>query len=117
LHSHQPPALESENFWRIACWRNLTLLRPWWLVEPDMRTQSAMFFGLLAHMEGEPIKRIIHQHLGGEGGVVDPLAALKDSPALQAAVERTLEKAKWRTSGHQAHKRPAKTVAAEVEVD
>lgn len=84
-----------------------------WCVEPDMRIQSQMFFGLLAHMEGEPIKRIIHQHLGGDG-TVDPLGALRDSPALQAAVERTLEKAKWRTSGRQAHKRPK--AASEVAV-
>jgi hypothetical protein len=76
-----------------------------WIVEPDMRTQSGMFFGLLAHMEGEPIKRIIHQHLGGNGSV-DPLAALQESPALRDAARRLLEKADWRTSGHQEHKRP-----------
>lgn len=86
-----------------------------WVVDPDMRTRAQMFFGLLAHMEGEPVKRIIHQHLGA-GGAVDILAALRESPALLAATEEALQKAKWRTSGQQAHKRPkqAETVPEEV---
>jgi hypothetical protein len=76
-----------------------------WVADPDMRTRAQMFFGLLAHMEGEPIKRIIHQHLG-QGGKIDVSAALADSPELQAVVERELHKAQWRTSGNQPHKRP-----------
>ena len=83
--------------------------------EPDMRTQCQMFFGLLAHMEGEPIKRIVHQHLGGDGSAVDPLAALRDSPALMEAVKRTVEKAEWRHSGNKASKRP-KAVTGAIEV-
>lgn len=86
-----------------------------WCIEPDMRTQCQMFFGLLAHMEGEPIKRIVHQHLGGTGEV-DPLGALRDSPALRDAARRLLEKAEWRTSGTQASKRPVKQ-AAPLEID
>lgn len=80
-----------------------------------MRTQCQMFFGLLAHMEGEPIKRIVHQHLGGDGSAVDPLAALRDSPALMEAVKRTVEKAEWRHSGNKASKRP-KAVTGTIEV-
>jgi hypothetical protein len=88
------------------------------VVEQDSRVQVQTVALLLAHMEGEPIKRIVHQHLGGEGGAVDPMAAMRESPALMDAVEKTLAKARWRTSGNQAHKRPAKQVAAElVEVD
>ncbi len=77
---------------------------------PDYKIQAQMFFGLLAHMEGEPIKRVIHQHLGAAG--IDPTAALQESPALLAAVEREVQKAKWRHSGTQAHKRPQKKVEA-----
>lgn len=76
-----------------------------WIVEPDFKTRLAALALLLAHMEGEPIKRIIHQHLGGEGRI-DPQTALQDSPELQAALERALTNAKWRHSGKQAHKRP-----------
>ena len=71
---------------------------------PDYKTRAQMFFGLLAHMEGEPVKRIIHQHIGNGG--VDTLAALQESPALLAAVEREVAKARWRSSGNAAHKRP-----------
>jgi hypothetical protein len=66
--------------------------------EPDFRTRIQTFALLLAHMEGEPVKRIIHQHLGGSGQV-DPLKALQESPELLEAVARTLEKAKWKTAG------------------
>lgn len=66
-----------------------------WVSDPDCRVRAQMFFGLLAHMEGEPVKRIIHQHLGA-GGQVDIMGALRDSPALLAAAEREIEKAKFR---------------------
>jgi hypothetical protein len=66
-----------------------------------------MFFGLLAHMEGEPVKRIIHQHLGADGKL-DIRGALQDSPELASAVAAELEKARWRHSGRQDHKRPKK---------
>jgi hypothetical protein len=75
-----------------------------WVRDPDMRIRAQMFFGLLAHMEGEPVKRIIHQHLGG-AGTVDPLAALQESPELREAARRLMEKAEFKT-------RHAKQVAA-----
>ena len=73
--------------------------------EQDSRVQIQTFALLLAHMEGEPVKRIIHQHLGG-AGAVDPLAALRESPALREAAADLLRKADWKTSGKGAHKRP-----------
>ena len=76
-----------------------------WVQDDDMRAQIQTLALLLAHMEGEPIKRIIHQHLGGNG-TVDPLAALQESPALREAAGRLLEKASWKTSGRQKHKAP-----------
>ena len=63
-----------------------------------MRAQLQTLTLVLAHMEGEPIKRVIHQHLGGNG-TVDPLAALQESPALRDAARRMLEKAEYRTGG------------------
>ncbi len=77
-----------------------------WTEEPDCKTQVQTLALVLAHMEGEPVKRIIHQHLGGQEGKIDVGAALADSPELQAVVERELQKSRWRTSGHQPHKRP-----------
>lgn len=82
-----------------------------WIADPDMRTRAQMFFGLMAHMEGEPVKRIIHQHLGT--GKLDVGGALTDSPELAAAVERELQKARWRTDGQQAHKRPRRVSSEE----
>jgi hypothetical protein len=69
--------------------------------DPDYRTRAQMFFGLLAHMEGEPVKRIIHQHLGNGAGF-DPLAALQGSPALREAARQLLAKSEWRQSGRNA---------------
>ncbi len=78
--------------------------------EPDARTQVQTFALLLAHMEGEPIKRVIHQYLGGGGDAIDPLAALQASPELLAAAQTMIEKARWRHEGQAAHKRPTKRV-------
>lgn len=83
------------------------------VTEPDHRVQIQTVALLLAHMEGEPIKRIIHQHLGGDGSAIDPLGALRDSPALMAAVERELAKAKFKDR----HRKTRPTEAATLEVD
>ncbi len=79
-----------------------------WVYEPDTRSQLQAVFGMFAHFVGDPQKRVIHEHVGAQLGI-DPLGALRDSPALLAAVERTLEKAKWRTSGRSDAKRPVKS--------
>lgn len=84
--------------------------------EPDFRIRVQTMALLLAHMEGEPVKRIIHQHLGA-GGKLDFKAALQESPELAQALSRELDKANWKTSGHQAHKRPKKVGAAPAEVE
>lgn len=65
------------------------------IADPDCRVRIQTVALVLSHMEGEPIKRIVHQHLGMPS--VDPVAAMQDSPALVAAVERALENAKFRT--------------------
>jgi len=82
-------------------------------IEPDFKVRIQAFSMALAHMEGEPVKRIIHQHLGGDGQI-DLGAALRDSPALQAAIERQLENARFKD-----RKRGGKTPpkAAEVVID
>lgn len=82
--------------------------------EPDWRVRTQTLALLLAHMEGEPVKRIIHQHLGT--GEIDPLGALQDSPELADRVRKLLEKAEWKTSGKSAHKRP-KPVTKEPDVE
>lgn len=88
-----------------------------WQSRPDYRIRLQAVMGCLAHMEGEPVKRIIHQHLGGTGEI-DPLAAMQDSPALREAVERTLAKAKWRESGRRGNGKNAKPVEpASMDID
>lgn len=81
--------------------------------EPDTRTRIQALTLVLAQAEGEPIKRVIHQHLGAGG--IDPLAALQESPALRDAARRLLEQAEWRTSGKQSYKRPRKANPPAVE--
>lgn len=82
-----------------------------WVEEPDTRCQLQAVFGLFAHFVGDPQKRVIHEHLAKDG-TPDVLAALRESPALAAAMERALEKARWRQSG-----RNSKTVAPTLEVE
>jgi hypothetical protein len=66
-----------------------------WNTEPDCRTQVQTLALVLAHMEGEPIKRVIHQHLGSNGQI-DVLGALHDSPALMEAAKNLIAKAEHR---------------------
>ena len=82
--------------------------------EPDFKVQLQAFALILAHMEGEPIKRIIHQHIG-DGKTVDPLAALQESPQLREAAKRLLDKAAFRTRHSDAKRaEPADTAAMDV---
>ncbi len=61
---------------------------------PDAKTRLAALLGILAQFEGDPVKRILHQHVGTPGGAQDELAeTLSASPALRGAVERALRKA------------------------
>lgn len=83
------------------------------ITEPDSKIQLQAFMLVLAHMEGEPIKRIVHQHLGGSGQI-DPLAALQESPALRDAARRLLEKSEWQQSGRRSEPKQADTEALEV---
>lgn len=64
----------------------------------DFKTRMQAWLALTAHAEGEPVKRIIHQHLTADGKL-DLRGALQDSPELAAAVAAELEKAQWRKSG------------------
>lgn len=77
--------------------------------EPDWRTRMQTFFGLLAHMEGEPVKRIIHQHQGAAGGI-DLKATLRESPELAALLAGELEKANWRKSGRNGKAKQAEAI-------
>ena len=86
-----------------------------WIESPDYRTRLAAIVSLFAQAEGEPIKRVIHQHLGVAGKDVDPLAALQDSPELREALRSILEKAEWRHSGRKASKRPVKPAEVTLE--
>jgi hypothetical protein len=82
--------------------------KSWGEPEPDMKTQTATLFQLLAHMEGEPIKRIVHAHVGD--GTPDPVQAMQDSPALRRAAQHLLEKAAFK-------ERHAKAKPAEMVID
>ncbi len=82
-----------------------------WTTAADHRTRVQTVTLILAHMEGEPIKRIIHQHLGG--AEIDAMAAIRESPALQAAMERTLANAKFRDR----NKKPEKPAERSIDLE
>lgn len=75
-----------------------------WVEEADTRSQLQAAFGLLAHMEGEPIKRVIHEF---RKGGVDPTEALSSPAAIEAA-ERMI-------AGAKAHARKVASQAKRVE--
>lgn len=75
------------------------------VIEPDWKTRLAAFFGAMAHMEGEPIKRILHQHMGPAG--IDPLAAL-ENPAVREAMQAQLDKFNFRSTPGERSKAKAK---------
>lgn len=79
--------------------------------EPDYKVRLQALALLLSHMEGEPVKRILHQHIG-TNKAVDPLEALRESPATLAAVESLLAKAKFR----ERHKTAKPVETADIEV-
>jgi hypothetical protein len=62
---------------------------------PDAKTRLQAVMGFLAHMEGEPVKRILHfDATKGQPGDMEELAAtLAASPALRSSVQRALKKA------------------------
>jgi len=62
-----------------------------WVQDDDMRVQIQTLALILAHMEGEPIKRVVHQHLGAPA--MDPFQTMQDSPAAREAMRRLLDKA------------------------
>ena len=73
--------------------------------EPDYRVQIQTLFGLLAHMEGEPIKRVIHEIRKGVGGAPDEMLA-ESAAAIEAA--------KRMIAGAEARRRKAGLKKAEV---
>lgn len=81
----------------------------------DPRTMVATVAMILAQAEGEPIKRVIHQHIGAPGAV-DVEGELQDSPALRAAVQRLLDKASFRTRPDNTGSRPAR-VAEPIDIE
>jgi hypothetical protein len=92
--------------------------KQWEPSQPDAKTRLGALLGLMAQLEGEPVRRIVHQHLGG-GGVLDLHTVLKDSPELREVLARELQNAKGpgeRSREHFAAKRAAKAKAAEVMV-
>lgn len=80
------------------------------VTEPDYRVRLQAIMGAVAHIEGEPIKRVIHEHTGPTG--LDTLAAMQDSPALLEAVKREVAKAEFRTRNKKRER-----VATTVEVE
>lgn len=81
-------------------------------VIPDCRTQLAAVVATLSHMEGDPIKRIIHQHLGNEQKL-DLVAAFRESPALLESAKRVIANAEHSHPSH-AQRRAARAEPYEV---
>ncbi len=84
-----------------------------WIVEPDTRSQLQAAFGIFAHFEGDPIKRVIHElH---KTGAADPLEAMKRDPQLLEAAKELIAKAEWHKSGRA--KKAPKPAQAVTEIE
>lgn len=78
---------------------------------PDYRARLDAWKIIMAYAEGLPLMRILKQELAT--GTQRSLSEdLRESPALLAAVEKELEKAKFRTR----HTKIAQVVSVEIEV-
>jgi hypothetical protein len=82
------------------------------ITEPDCKTQLAAVIWLTAHMVGEPVKRHLHEHL--IGAEIDVQTALRESPGTMRAMERAIEKAKFRDRKKKPGPGPAILVAEDV---
>lgn len=84
-----------------------------WVTDPDYRTRMQTVFGLLAQAEGEPIKRVVHEHLAS--GHIDLAAELRESPELREAIGREMAKADWRHGGGERRRKALRKVGPEPE--
>lgn len=82
-----------------------------WSIEQDTRCQLQAAFGILAHMEGEPVKRILHAQISAGK---DPTDMLFQSPELVASLERRLDQAKRHHAGP-GYRKPKQVQAVAVE--
>ncbi len=107
-----------EDMGQVICRAIKAKTRHWdreareFVIEDDCKTQLQAFALTVAHMEGEPVKRIIHQHLGA-GGQLDIMGALRESPALLAAAKAEIEKAEFRDR----HKKAKQAKPADAPLD
>ncbi len=90
--------------------------KQWAEAQPDYKTQIQTLALILSHMEGEPIKRIIHQHVG-EGKTVDPVKAMQASPELRESVRRQLNRAEFKTRNTKTAEPSAAPVTVEIDVE
>lgn len=94
----------TRSYWSKAEDRHVT--------EPDYRTQLQAVALILANLEGEPVKRVVHQHLHTGNGGLDVTEALADSDAMREAMRRELQKAdvRARKKGRRPDPAPAEIV-------
>lgn len=98
--------------------RALTAKRRTWcstskmhIEEDDTRSQLQAVFGILAHLEGDPVRRTIHEHV--DGRKIDHMQAVQSSPAMRRAAQHVIDKA----NAADARQRAAKGLPAELEID
>ena len=83
-----------------------------WVPHVDYKTRLGAAVAVLAHMEGDPIKRIIHQHLGSGSETAQALLdELATSPGLRAAMRRKLAEAEARAAAGAIAAAPAQVEA------
>ncbi len=68
-----------------------------WMKAEDHKTQVMTYVQVLANMEGAPIKRIVSQRINEAVSATDLMELIHASPALASELQRTLDKAAFRT--------------------
>lgn len=87
-----------------------------WRGEPDYKTRLAAANSIMAHMEGDPIKRIIHQRMDGPTPA-DALETALESPALVDAMELAVQKARNKQRKAARLEKKAEPAAIEPEIE
>jgi hypothetical protein len=63
------------------------------VIYPDGKTRLNAAMGLLAQLEGEPVRRIVHQVINGSANQAGLMDELAHSPALRSAMRKTIDEA------------------------
>lgn len=70
-----------------------------WILVPDFKVRLAAANSIMAHLVGEPVKRVIHQHFDAGSAGATAADQLANSPAAREAAQKLLDRARRTAPG------------------